>query len=388
MKLDYMKHGFFASLVLLLFTSCFKEEPKNMECDILEAWVEGESYAAYFFNSADMRVLDVPSNEQKVEFTVRSQATLPALPVHFKLSPGATIVPGDGTEQDFSKGPVTYTVTSEDGEWSRQYTVSFRNPPTPPLVGNTMKFDFENYSLDENGKYYVWYEKGDDGAKSEIWASGNAGFMMSKQNAAPDAYPSVPDPNGYEGSCLKLTTCDTGSWGKKFKKPIAAGSVFLGEFDSQYALTKTLWTTKMGIPFTEEPVKVTGYYKYTPGEKFTNEKGETLGGRVDEPNLYAVFYYNKDESGAVAVLHGDDVMSSPRIVSIAQQASFPATTEWTKFELTFAGDKPIDATQLANRDYSLALVFSSSREGDMFMGAVGSTLYVDKVEITFKPKEE
>jgi hypothetical protein len=212
--------------------------------------------------------------------------------------------------------------------------------------------------------------------------------MMSKPNAAPDAYPSVPDPNGYEGSCLKLTTCDTGSWGKTFKKPIAAGSVFLGEFDSQYALTKTLWTTKMGIPFTEEPVKVTGYYKYTPGEKFTNEKGETLGGRVDEPNLYAVFYYNKDESGAVAVLHGDDVMSSPRIVRIAQQASFPATTEWTKFELTFAGDKPIDATQLANRDYSLALVFSSSREGDMFMGAVGSTLYVDKVEITFKPKEE
>ena len=359
-----------------------------MECDILEAWVEGESYAAYFFNSADMRVLDVPSNEQKVEFTVRSQATLPALPVHFKLSPGATIVPGDGTEQDFSKGPVIYTVTSEDGEWSRQYTVSFRNPPTPPLVGNTMKFDFENYSLDEKGKYYVWYEKGDDGAKNEIWASGNAGFMMSKPNAAPDTYPSVPDPNGYEGSCLKLTTCDTGSWGKTFKKPIAAGSVFLGEFDSQYALTKTLWTTKMGIPFTEEPVKVTGYYKYTPGEKFTDEKGQTLGGRVDEPNLYAVFYYNKDESGAVAVLHGDDVMSSPRIVSIAQQASFPATTEWTKFELTFAGDKPIDATQLANRDYSLALVFSSSREGDMFMGAVGSTLYVDKVEITFKPKEE
>jgi hypothetical protein len=382
MKLDYMKHGFFASLVLLLFTSCFKEEPKNMECDILEAWVEGESYTAYFFNSADMRVLDVPSNEQKVEFTVRSQATLPALPVHFKLSPGATIVPGDGTEQDFSKGPVTYTVTSEDGEWSRQYTVSFRNPVS------VSKFDFENYSLDEKGQYYVWYEKGDDGAKNEIWASGNAGFLMAKSKAPAEDYPTVPDPNGYEGSSVRLITRDTGSWGKTFKKPIAAGNLFLGKFNSKFALTQTLKTTEMGLPFMQEPVKVTGYYKFTPGETFTDKDMKSVPGRVDEPNIYAVFYRNQDAGGNTVVLHGDDVMTSPLIVSKAQVASLPPTTEWTKFEMTFDSQAPIDQTVLNNRGYNLALVFSSSKTGDTFEGAVGSTLCVDKVEVSFKANKE
>ncbi|MDY6250502.1 MAG: PCMD domain-containing protein [Bacteroidaceae bacterium] len=42
---------------------------------------------------------------------------------------------------------------------------------------------------------------------------------------------------------------------------------------------------------------------------------------------------------------------------------------------------------LRDGGYNLALVFSSSKTGDMFEGSVGSTLYIDKVEITFKNEE-
>jgi hypothetical protein len=52
--------------------------------------------------------------------------------------------------------------------------------------------------------------------------------------------------------------------------------------------------------------------------------------------------------------------------------------------MVFVNKAPIDAKILADRGYNLALVFSSSKTGDTFEGAVGSTLCVDKVEITLK----
>ena len=140
----------------------------------------------------------------------------------------------------------------------------------------------------------------------------------------------------------------------------------------------------MGTAFTREPVKVTGYYKYTPGPKFTDKDFNEVDTRTDEPSIYAVLYLNHDEQGNEVMLHGDDVLSSPYIVSKAQVAALPATTQWQPFEMHFQGTTPVDAALLASRGYNLALVFSSSKTGDTFEGAVGSTLCVDKVEISFK----
>ena len=158
----------------------------------------------------------------------------------------------------------------------------------------------------------------------------------------------------------------------------------MGAFDSQYALTNTLKTTQMGIPYTREPVKIAGYYKYAPGEVFTDKDFNELKDRIDEPALYAVLYYNHDEAGNEVMLHGDDVRTSPFIVRMAEVTSAPPTDQWRHFEMTFEGTTPIDAQLLANSGYNLALVFSSSKTGDTFEGAVGSTLLIDKVEITFK----
>ena len=375
-----MKYLYHLTILLsaLLLTACIKDEPKNMECDVLEAWVEGDDLAPYFSQKTDMRISDVSSSTQRLTFTVWQRAGLPAMPVKFALTPGATITPANGSVQDFSKGPVEYTVTSEDGQWHRTYIVEFRETMLP-----TNRYDFEQFELSANGKYYVWYYQPDGGGKEYIWASGNDGFMIASPNAAAADYPTVPDADGVDGYCIKLTTHSTGSWGRMFKKPIAAGNFFLGAFDTQYALTNTLKTTQMGIAYTKQPVKVTGYYKYSPGETFTDKDFNEVKDRTDEPSIYSVLYVNHDAQGNEIMLHGDDVLSSPYIVSKAQVASVPPTSEWTPFEMTFEGTTPIDADLLAKRGYNLALVFSSSKTGDTFEGAVGSTLYIDKVEITF-----
>ena len=377
-----MRHFYYILLLSALLMSCFKSEPQNMECDILEAWVEGENLDQYFSQKTDMRIENIPSSSDQVLFTVRQRSALPAMAVHFSLTPGATVTPANGSTQDFSKGPIVYTVTSEDGKWHRTYQVDFREGVKP-----SNSYSFEDYEMSANNKYYVWFYKDDSRTKNYIWASGNEGFMIAKPNALPDEYPTVPDDNGIDGKCIRLTTRSTGSWGKTFKKPIAAGNFYLGAFDVSHALTNTLLCTQMGIPYTQEPVKITGYYKYTPGPVFTDKDFNELPDRIDLPSLYSVLYYNHDEAGNEIMLHGDDVLSSPYIVRKAEVLSAPATDQWTKFEMTFQGTTPIDAKLLADRGYNLALVFSSSKTGDTFEGAVGSTLYIDKVEITFQSGE-
>ena len=365
-------------LPAMILTSCIKDEPQNMECDILEAWVEGDSLTRYFIKDTDMRISDVASSTEYLTFTIRQKATLPAMPIYFKLTPGATIAPANGSRQDFSNGPVTYIVTSEDGQWHRTYEVDCREAVLP-----SSQYDFEDFELSSSGKYYVWYDKGKGGTIDRIWASGNEGFMIANPTATPTDYPTAPDSSGIDGYCVRLTTRSTGSLGRLFKKPIGAGNFYLGSFDSRHALTNTLLCTRMGIPYSKEPVKVTGYYKYTPGEVFTDKNFKEVKGRIDEPTIYSVLYLNHDEEGNEIMLNGENVQTSPYIVRKAQVASLPPTTEWQPFEMTFDGSVPIDATLLANQGYNLALVFSSSKTGDKFEGAIGSTLYIDKVAITF-----
>ena len=44
--------------------------------------------------------------------------------------------------------------------------------------------------------------------------------------------------------------------------------------------------------------------------------------------------------------------------------------------------KEIDSLKLRNGVYRLGVVFSSSIHGDLFEGAIGSTLMIDEVEVS------
>ena len=371
-----------------MLTSCIKEEPLNTECDILSAWVEGDQYKTCFYQpETDMRIDNVLYSTNQITFTIKSMLSLPKIPLRFTITPGATIEPANGSEQDFSNGPVTYTVTSEDGAWKRQYQVIFREAELPKLV-----FNFENYEIINADflffqyKYYSWYEFDKNGNKVNIWATGNQGFGMGNSNLAPEEYPTVPVDNGYDGKCVKMKTLSAGPMAAAVKKYIAAGNLFIGAFDINKALTNSLESTLMGKDhaFTEEPVKVTGFYKYQPGPEYIDANNNILPNITDEADAYAVLYRNKDENGNPVVLDGGNVLNSKYIVSKARVASLPPTNEWKPFEMFFEDIAPVDKEILDNRGYNLALVFSSSKEGANFCGAIGSTLYIDKVVISLE----
>ena len=381
------------ALALGFLSSCIRDEAPGMECDIEKMWVEGEDLEQYFYDANDMK-RTVISTESDIDFSVRSVILMPKqVAVHFDLTPGATISPENGSVQDFSDGDVIYTVTAEDGRTTRVYRVGFREVSQAVTNRNN---SFENYEEVRYGSseifYHRFFELDKDGNKlSNIWASGNEGFclsmisrVLSGQGATPEEFPTVSDPNGRTGRCVKLQTLSTGDMGKTTKRPIAAGNLFMGKFNITYAATNSLLATEMGVPFNREPLMVTGYYKYKRGTDFTGADSKVIPGRQDEADIYAVLYRNKDDNGNAVMLNGGDVLTSPYIVRKARVALLPETDEWTPFDMFFEGDTPIDKVLLENLGYNLALVFSSSKSGATFEGAVGSTLYIDDVVLSVK----
>lgn len=375
-----------------LFSSCFKDEPLNAECDIEQAYIHASDKLDSWFITASDTLVDVQSDETSIEFTMAEGADLSSIAPEFHITPGATISPESGSMQDFSKGPVVYTVTSEDKKWSRTYTVSIVKGKTS--FGQEHEFDFEDAYL-TNG-YYNWKEPW-HGSMLNLWASGNAGFKISDPTTRANMYPTTIDEESYEGKGVKLTTRKTGPLAASVKKPIAAGNLFIGQFDATNALRDAMKATKFGKPFSfaSEPLTIEGWYKYKAGDKFTDMNMNVLTDRHDYGTIYAVLYENHDIEGNAVVLYGDNVQTSPQIVALAivgeqkddnGKTAIGNTDQWTHFSVNFElkNDKTINLQKLKRGDYSLAIVCSSSSDGSDFKGAVGSTLWVDKLKITCK----
>ena len=368
-------------------SSCFKEEPLNAECDIEQAYihVDNKILLNLFTNPSDTLV-NVQSDQTKIEFTMKPFAALTKQAPIFRLTPGATISPESGSLQDFSKGPVTYVVTSENKQWSRTYQVSIKKGQT--TMPNEKEFEFEDAYLSKG--YYNWQENW-NGDILGIWATGNSGFNISNPSAKPEEYPTVMIKDGYKGKGVKLTTKRTSKLADIVHKPIAAGNLFIGQFDATDALNDAMKATKFGRPFSfsAKPVKLEGWYKYQAGEKFTDKNMQELD-RHDYGTIYAVLYENIDEKGNAVLLYGDNVQTSKQIVALALvgethddngKVAIGNTWKWHHFSVDFKYKKAIDPIKLKNGGYSLTIVSSSSSDGANFLGAVGSTLWIDSFKL-------
>ena len=357
--------------ISVVLTSCIKQEALHMEADIVsvevpEALINGHP---------------VIHNDQIVVYA-KEGADLKDVPFKFGLSAGASARPASGTKQDFNKS-VIYTVRSQDGRFEKKYIVSFLRYLVP------LNFDFERFSLDKTYSFTSFYEE-NNGARQEIWASANSLYsLFITDPKVPNAYPMSYTEEAQTGKyALALETKSTGFLGAMFNKPIAAGNIFIGSFDAQIATIKPLEATHFGLPFNQIPDKLSGYYKYMPGKQMTNMASEPIAGE-DEGDLYAVMF-NKAEVTAgnpqVSWLDGSNVFTDPSIVAIARLVSVKKTggSGFVYFEAPFKFKKPLTKGEVDANVYSMVIVASSSKKGDIFEGAVGSRMIVDNLKIEVK----
>ncbi len=394
---------------LLALHSCIQEEPLNAECDITgidSLWLKE--------NSKVISTYDI--NNNAVNFNIKRKVNGQAVSREsfapkFTLTLGASItaqvngveVEANGLTRNFDTEQ-RYTTHSEDGKWSKIYSVSFSYLPLPTTE---WKLSFENHELETaKQRYQTWYEmdaNDTSNPRRNWWSTGNPGFAICGMAQTPADYPSCVDSAGVEGKCVKLVTRSTGNFGKRTSMPIAAGNLFIGTFNASVAAVsqaKALQATKFGLPIVQSrPLRLEGYYKYKAGDTFTDSKLNVLAEQHDTADIYAVVYYNRDEKDTtkVVTLDGANVLSSPRIVYLARidapvefagdLKDLPAS-DWVQFSEEF---KPFGTQEMdiAHPElYSIAVVMTSSRQGAYFKGAVGSTLYVDELKVVYEKVEE
>ena len=156
--------------------------------------------------------------------------------------------------------------------------------------------------------------------------------------------------------------------------------MFTGKFDLGPAFTDKLLCTRFGLPYDKKPVRFKGWYKYAPGAKFIDGSDHTniieVKDKVDECAIQAVLYQVTADD---EVLTGHDLNTSDKRVAVANLSDGTAKAEYTAFDIpfTFLEGK----TYEEGAKYKMAVVCSSSKEGDFFKGAGGSTLLVDELEV-------
>lgn len=362
-----------------LFTSCVKDEADNIEANIISATIEGAKELLIVEptienNLISFRLIEEPAVEAPEEGA--DETTLPSYKFAptFVLSKGATIFPESGTERDFAEDQ-TYVVTAEDGITTRQYTVRFFVDE-----GVSLSYSFENAEVDEKAKFHELYEVLPNGVKRYDWATGNSGYQLmfafnpSLGEQEPGKYPTVHIDNGYEGKGVLLQTRTTNGLEMA---PLAAGNLFLGDFKLSFDPLKA---TMFGQPYTYNtaPAAVKGWFKYQAGEEFVINADAGSELEKDAWDAYAILFEKSDKDN---YLFGNHNFKDPRMVSVARldEAQRVETSEWTEFEIEFenVAGKSFDS----NKEYMFTIVFSSSIEGAVFNGAVGSELYIDEVEI-------
>ena len=309
------------------------------------------------------------AGQTTITFSVDENATdeqLAALVPTIQVSDGAEYTLGTSS---YTLGK-TVTVVAENGDVA-VYTVKVEGRH------NVLKYTFDEWETELGSEYPM--------PRTELASSLEGASLLSLLGITDKPlYKSADDKVAGEAA-VKLVTMDTseeatsGGFLAKYIPALTSGSVFTGSFDISKATDDPLSSTKFGIPYDKKPLRFTGYYKYTPGEKFINGADKTnivTLDQVDECSIQAVLYEAATDD---FVLTGHDINESKTRVAVAALPDGTAKAKWTAFDLEFEwlDGKTYDPT----KSYKLAIVCSSSKEGDHFKGAGGSTLMLDELEV-------
>ncbi|MBP7076131.1 MAG: PCMD domain-containing protein [Bacteroidales bacterium] len=173
---------------------------------------------------------------------------------------------------------------------------------------------------------------------TSTWASGNPAATIT------GTYPTYRTEDSQSGSFAAcLETLDI--YGNT-----ASGNLFTGWFESAFINSQA----HFGVPFTGKPTAFRGWYKYTPANQ--------SGGTIDTCSIYAV----------LSRWNGSERVEIAR----AELYTYTTVSSYTYFDLPFNYYNSLIPD-------TIAVIFSSSKHGDIFQGGIGSKLYVDNIDLYY-----
>jgi hypothetical protein len=354
-----MKYTALLLLPLFIFTySCGNdEETPNNQMQITGVTVIESNRAGYAFDEA---YIDHP--KAKISLLCKDRIVSDSMPficvLSINLTEGASSIPVSGSSLQFDSIDdfQTITVTGSDGT-STVYNVFLRDNQLPNA-------DLTDWYLTPGSDNRPYLECGLS-ASSTIWATANFGTSAYR------IYGTLPDTINGNNVRAKITT-----GGNSFM-PILAGTLFTGTFDINGAIehpTDPTQATDFGIPYTLRPVAIKFNYSYVPGTHLI------LSTLKNPSNIWGGFN--------VDTLDGEDMFAAYAYLEIRNGDT---KTEIARAELELGVEQanmtsltlPFEYTSNEHPTH-ISVVFSSSKEGAIFKGAVGSTLIVDDIELIYE----
>ncbi|TDS13206.1 putative glycosyl hydrolase or carbohydrate binding protein [Sphingobacterium paludis] len=332
---------------------CIKDAPPNPEADIESVQVESSQLTGNVF---------IDQINRTITLNLTAEAFQQGISPVLKLSEGASVKPESGTAIRFDgTAGATYTVTSASGKNIKVYTVKVVN------VGN-WGFDFENWQSHPTDAYEFPIESDN----VQIWSSGNPGVALSGIPARRDAYPTRSTTDGYLGSsAAELITIKGTTLSEFVGIRLFAGSLFLGDFNASQALLNPLAATEFGQPYIGLPDRFTGYYKYTAGADYQNREGVVQPAVKDKCAIYAVLFNGTER------LNATNVMTSDKVIARAELSDGSDKANFTRFDVPFVYKQGVNISD----HVMVAIVASSSADGNEYRGAIGSRLVVDSLRV-------
>lgn len=315
--------------------------------------------------------------EKKITLYIKDGAKVADLKdvvLEFKLSDKATSNPTSGAKLNIGAGETTITVTAEDGVIKSTYTIV--TVSTYKTVYDMEEWEVKNPTQPKDKQYYE---------PINGWSSSNegVGFIMMWGDEIPGAHYNVTkSAEANTGkSAAKIETLDTKGVDLTFVQvpKVTAGSLFTGTFKTDPM--NTLNSTKFGVDFTKKPLTLKGSYKYTAGPLFLRSTAAAADKFVEEPktkdkgSINAILY---DVTEDKSYITGFNTYKDTRIVAaVSLIVEDQATYKNFEKNFEFVDGKTYDST----KKYRIAIITSSSKDGDTFSGAPGSTLWIDNIEI-------
>ncbi|HAN19440.1 MAG: hypothetical protein A2X13_02080 [Bacteroidetes bacterium GWC2_33_15] len=277
-----------------------------------------------------------------------------------KVSSGAKVSPSSGTQVVFNDADdaVFYEVTAEDGN-SETYIVQIIHKQ----IQNSGFQDWYDVQLSTSASY----KEAGRLKNTTLWASANSG---TSTYGVYNTMPYVDENVGLEDTMVLIKTSVSGAI------PITAGTLFTGRFSLAGAIanpTDPKKATTFGIPYFWRPVSIKFKFKYTAGPDYIkatlNNPSNIFGGFTidsldgfDKCNIYAIL---EKRTGTETIEIG--------------RADFISGTSGN-----LLSEEMVDFTYTSTENPThITVVFTSSKDGDLWTGAVGSELIVNNLELIY-----
>ncbi len=369
---------------------------------IVGVLLAGCSTKDHFGELSDKEIIEFQLEEQTsttqiegdtIFIKVSSKANLYDLSAtEIKVSDYATVKPNIGEKQDFSE-PVPYTVIAENGT-THIYFIKVQQD-----VSMDAQLPNNSFDLWHNAVYQGQsYKEIGLNEKDKTWGTGNQGAAFAIRMGSKADYPSSPyDRDGKMAA--RLTTQNMGSLASFAGKGVAAGNIFVGSFKFE---SITAAYPLFGYPYTQLPKAFQVDYQYRPEAEMLDGNLKPVVGN-DALDFYLILekrFGGKVTRLGVGWFRSEEEQTDWKTQKIDIKYAYGKTPEGVGEYATkilkygVDGNPNIKDPKLmgeatwgditTENPTHILVVFTSSYQGDYFIGAPGSELLVDNFELIYE----